>query len=905
MSPESARTEYWVLGTPQDTESVSSVLTTGVWQAPESAASKKAVATLSPGDQVILASTSNRSTDIPFETHGNKVSVMTIWATGTVQGTTPEASSVDVDWTPASTPRDWYLYTYTGSIRRVNTAQPFARALIAFAFDGASQDIDRMRNSPFWSDRFGDSAAPTPTATQKARTDLLVREALRMLEEAGAPLPRAEVLARVEPRLTFTPYELETPGASHEARWKINLSWASTDMKAIGWIEKSGAGWSITDAGRRALDAYADDPTGMAARASQAYQLQHHAARGSAGGYAPILDAALELLEPGQWTSYSDLAAVASTNAQTVGSYMGSTDTEGAHRVLQKGGTVSPGFTWNDGRTDDVRDVLVAEGLRFDADGRADESQRVRAGDLREALEEAGILPRSARRAWFVRLPATPSASGGATNSMSASDTAASGATAASRSARVVPPGSPTSLTAAAGLLQRWYSEGFVSLSASQLPDVEPSIGRDDLKAVIADAYSQSPTSVRAQKLDDLHAFLSRMQPDDLVVATDAATDTLRTGTITGTPDQHDDRAPGSIVRDVDWSDTGIPLEQVSTKITSRFQIHSGIVEMTLQLPQLTALLEAPPAPAEPGPSSSMADSATAPGAGTPHDDALRLPPATDKLADTLTLPREWLQECLDLLADRPQLILYGPPGTGKTYVAQALARHIAGDNVRLVQFHPAYSYEDFFEGYRPTPTGGFELRPGPLRKTVDAARENPGVPYVLIIDEINRGNLAKVFGELYFLLEYRDQNVDLLYAGDDEVGFTLPDNVFLIGTMNTADRSIALVDAAMRRRFAFVPLIPGQEPLTGMLREWLAKKGYGLEAADLLDELNARIGDPDFLIGPSYLMRPAVHADGGLERAWRTAILPLLEEHHFGEGLDVPGTYGLDVIRTAVESRS
>jgi 5-methylcytosine-specific restriction protein B len=725
-----------------------------------------------------------------------------------------------------------------------------------------------------------------------ARKDTLVLELLRVLDEARAPLKRSEALRRVEERLrgTFTPIELTPAGPStEEARWHNHLSWYSTHMRVAGWLDKTGDGWVITEEGRRALARYGEQPDGIAAESLRIYHTRQKNTS-FPSRYAPILDAALELLEPGQWTSYSDLAAVASTNAQTVGSYMGSTDTEGAHRVLQKSGTVSPGFTWNDGRTDDVRDVLVSEGLRFDADGRADESQRVRAGDLREALEEAGILPRSARRAWFVRLPAAPSAS--------------SAATATSRSAHGVPPGSPSSLTAAAGLLQHWYSEGFVSLSASQLPDVEPGIGRDDLKAVIADAYSQSPSSVRAQKLDDLHAFLSRMRPDDLVVATDAATDTLRIGTITGTPDQYDDRAPGAIVRDVDWSDTDIPLEQASTKITSRFQIHSDIVEMTLQLPRLTALMEAPPAPATPGPPSSMADSATAPGAGTPHDDALHLPPATDKLADALTLPKEWLQECLDLLADRPQLILYGPPGTGKTYVAQALARHIAGDNVRLVQFHPAYSYEDFFEGYRPNPAGGFELRPGPLRKTVDAARENPGIPYVLIIDEINRGNLAKIFGELYFLLEYRDQNVDLLYASDDEVGFTLPDNVFLIGTMNTADRSIALVDAAMRRRFAFVPLIPGQAPLTGMLRGWLAKKGYGVEAADLLDELNARIGDPDFLIGPSYLMRPAVHADGGLERAWRTAILPLLEEHHFGEGLDVPGTYGLDVIRAAVKSR-
>lgn len=245
--------------------------------------------------------------------------------------------------------------------------------------------------------------------------------------------------------------------------------------------------------------------------------------------------------------------------------------------------------------------------------------------------------------------------------------------------------------------------------------------------------------------------------------------------------------------------------------------------------------------------------------------------------------------------------LLRPPPGTGKTYIAQALAEHLAGDNVRLVQFHPAYSYEDFFEGYRPTSAGTFELRPGPFRKTVDAARENPGVPYVLIIDEINRGNLAKIFGELYFLLEYRDQNVDLLYATDDDIGFTLPENAFIIGTMNTSDRSIALVDAAMRRRFAFVSLHPSEPPVRDVLRRWLAATGRDAGVADLLDELNSRIDDPDFRIGPSYFMRDAVHADGGLERAWRTAILPLLEEHHYGDGTDVASRYGLDAIRAQV----
>jgi len=254
-------------------------------------------------------------------------------------------------------------------------------------------------------------------------------------------------------------------------------------------------------------------------------------------------------------------------------------------------------------------------------------------------------------------------------------------------------------------------------------------------------------------------------------------------------------------------------------------------------------------------------------------------------------------------------LIFYGPPGTGKTYLAQHLAQFLVGgkpENVKLVQFHPAYSYEDFFEGFRPVQTADgqgvtFKPLPGPLLRLVDAARQRPEEPYVLIIDEINRGNLAKIFGELYFLLEYRDKAVDLLYSSAEGTGqaFTLPENLVIIGTMNTADRSIALVDAAMRRRFAFVELHPEEAPTQEMLGRWLASRELPDDAARLLAELNARIEDRDFKIGPSYLMRPRIYHDkSGFERVWRTQILPLLEEHHYGDGIDVAERYGLPALR-------
>ena len=133
------------------------------------------------------------------------------------------------------------------------------------------------------------------------------------------------------------------------------------------------------------------------------------------------------------------------------------------------------------------------------------------------------------------------------------------------------------------------------------------------------------------------------------------------------------------------------------------------------------------------------------------------------------------------------------------------------------------------------------------------------------------------------------------MYSSDSAEPFSLPENIFIIGTMNTADRSIALVDAAMRRRFAFLPLHPSEEPTNGVLRSWLAAKGYPSTVADLHDELNTRITDTDFKIGPSYFMRDKIANDPtgqALNLMWRTDILPLLEEHHYGDrNIDVKRT--------------
>ena len=285
-------------------------------------------------------------------------------------------------------------------------------------------------------------------------------------------------------------------------------------------------------------------------------------------------------------------------------------------------------------------------------------------------------------------------------------------------------------------------------------------------------------------------------------------------------------------------------------------------------------------------------------------------PVVLDDLADELHLPVSFLENIESLLDDKKQVIFQGPPGTGKTYVARALANHLAGseDRVTLVQFHPSYAYEDFVRGFRPSLKDGqpgFELKDGPLLQAAERARqdEERDVRHFLIIDEINRGNLAKVFGELYFLLEYRDEAITLQYQKEGEDKFSLPSNLYIIGTMNTADRSIALVDLALRRRFYFVEFHPDDEPVKGVLRRWLQAKHPDMEwVANVVQNANELLKDDRHAaIGPSYFMKDDLDEDK-VKRIWKHSVLPYIEERRFG-GDEVSDDFDLEKLKGSIKA--
>jgi 5-methylcytosine-specific restriction protein B len=268
----------------------------------------------------------------------------------------------------------------------------------------------------------------------------------------------------------------------------------------------------------------------------------------------------------------------------------------------------------------------------------------------------------------------------------------------------------------------------------------------------------------------------------------------------------------------------------------------------------------------------------------------------SDALAE-LFITESALDAALAGLGRRRNLLLQGPPGTGKTFLARRLAWLLLGakdeSRIELVQFHPSYGYEDFMLGFRPDADGRFHLVPGVLPLLCQRASANPDQPYFLLIDEVNRGNVPRIFGELLLLLEADKRGpahaLRLPYAPPEAPRFFVPDNLYVIGTLNLADRSLSPLDYALRRRFAFVELQPQfGAPLQQFLRAQKVPDVVVEQLCTRMTALNQTIADdpelgPDFRIGHSYFCQPPPEPNEAA--AWLGLILeqeigPLLADY-------------------------
>ncbi len=272
-----------------------------------------------------------------------------------------------------------------------------------------------------------------------------------------------------------------------------------------------------------------------------------------------------------------------------------------------------------------------------------------------------------------------------------------------------------------------------------------------------------------------------------------------------------------------------------------------------------------------------------------------------DIVEDGCFLEREKLETILQRLRDKKNLILQGPPGTGKTWLAKRLAFALIGERdegkISPVQFHPNLSYEDFVRGWRPAGDGKLALVDGPFLRVISAAKDAPESSYLIVIEEINRGNPAQILGEMLTLLESdkrnEDEALELSYPKHEGERVYIPENLYVIGTMNVADRSIAMVDFALRRRFAFVDLVP---VFGSVWRDWVHEKAeiapeFLSQVEQKINALNDQIAadtslGAQFRIGHSFVT-PTAGSTISNSRKWfiqvvETEIGPLLKEYWF-----------------------
>ena len=415
-----------------------------------------------------------------------------------------------------------------------------------------------------------------------------------------------------------------------------------------------------------------------------------------------------------------------------------------------------------------------------------------------------------------------------------------------------------------------FYKRGIMGLAWGEVGDLSSYATKQGLKAQMLQTYPENGT----QK-NDIHAlwqFANEMKPGDVVFVKKGKAEIVGRGVVTGNYVYDAEGSDYPNIREVRWTHTGqwpvderLPMKTL-TDVTYK-QVFVTLMESSFFDSEEAAAIEEMPV--------SLTEY------------------SVEIFLEEVYMDRERYDAIVGLLKTKKNIIMQGAPGVGKTYAAKRLAYSMMGvkdvSRVKLIQFHQSYSYEDFIEGYRPS-GAGFELVKGAFYSFCKKAADDEENAYFFIIDEINRGNLSKIFGELFMLIESdkRGNELQLLYSREL---FSVPTNVHIIGMMNTADRSLAMLDYALRRRFAFVELSPAFDSdgfrkycagLDNPRFEALVREVESLNRAIAEDE---SLGD-GFCIGHSYFcnMEADSCTDAALDSIVDYELIPMLKEYWFDE---------------------
>ena len=415
-----------------------------------------------------------------------------------------------------------------------------------------------------------------------------------------------------------------------------------------------------------------------------------------------------------------------------------------------------------------------------------------------------------------------------------------------------------------------FYSAGIMGIGWDDIGDLSAYNTKSEMRQAMQEKIDPS----RSFK-NDAHAtwqFVNEMKPGDIIFAKKGMHQVIGRGVVGSDYEFDPQRDHYKNIRQVKWTHKGEwqhPGQAVMKTLTD-------ITAYTDYVEKLNSLFE-----------SEIEDDIE-----EPVEIDLK-PYDADMFLEEVYMDKNKYDTLVALVEKKKNVILQGAPGVGKTFAAKRLAYSIMGvkdpSRVMMVQFHQSYSYEDFIMGFRPTQEGGFELKHGAFYDFCKSAEvDSEDTPYFFIIDEINRGNLSKIFGELFMLIESDKRGIELKLLYADEK-FSVPKNVYIIGMMNTADRSLAMMDYALRRRFAFFDMDPGFNTKGfRQYQEGLQSEKFN-KLIDRVEALNADIASDDslgegFCIGHSYFCELKETSDQTLSGIVEFELAPLLKEYWFDE---------------------